>query len=245
MKNKRIKLKNNKKTKKVKIYIFIIIIIMIVASSILLIKKTSKIINDKILKISEVEIDRISKNIIESSVDKTILDKIEKIDFFKIERDKNQNIKMIDLNIRETNGLLSDITKNTNKYLKELEEGKSTIIDINKNIITNTNIVSKKEGIIFEIPMGILTQNSFFNNLGPKIPVRVSFNGNCISKIDTKLESYGINSSMIKVYVSVTAYEKIIMPVMTKTINVNLNLLVATKIINGEIPNYYLGNTNK
>ena len=197
-------------------------------------------INNKILLISEIEVSKISKTVINESVNKTISDNVDISELFHIEKDNAGNIQMIDFNSQVVNEMLDVVNENVKKYFIELENGKSSIVDVRNNLITNTAIVSSKQGIIFEIPIGMLSNNAFLSNVGPKIPVKVSLSGEMESNIKTEIEEYGINNSVLKIIINVTVSEQIILPLVSKKITVDNDVPIAIKMIQGQIPNYYL-----
>ena len=219
---------------------FLITIIFMFISISLLIYLLGRKINDKIFLISEIEVSKISKTVINESVNKTISDNVDISELFHIEKDNSGNIQMIDFDSQVVNEMLDVVNENVKKYFIELENGKSSIVDVKNNLITNTAIVSSKQGIIFEIPIGMVSNNAFLSNVGPKIPVKVSLSGEMESNIKTEIEEYGINNSVLKIIINVTVSEQIILPLVSKKITVDNDVPIAIKMIQGQIPNYYI-----
>ena len=234
---KKLKLKKHKNFTKKKILIITISTIIVMA--LILSLKLGKRINKKILKYSEIEVTKISKIIVNEAVTEEIAKKININDLFIIEKNSNGNIQMIDFDSNVFNDIISSINKNVYKYFKELETGNSSIINTKQNLITNTNIISNKKGIVFEIPMGVMMNNSFLSNLGPKIPVKVSLNGDIDSEIQTSIESYGINNAILKIYIKLRVSEQIILPLISKKIEITSSIPIAIKMVQGLIPDYY------
>lgn len=232
----RLKLKNKKNKR---ISFFIITVLFIAILTILLVFNVGKRVNDYILNFSEVHATKISKILVNEAVNKTVIDYLDLDSLFVVEKNNQGNIQMIDLNSKTVNEILDLININVTNYMKELESGKSSIIDIEQNLITNTNISSQKEGIIFEVPMGIVSGNAFLSNLGPKIPIKISFVGDLESEIKTIIENYGINNALLKIYVNIKVSEQIIMPLSSKKISISNDIPIAIKMIQGEIPSYY------
>ena len=123
--------------------------------------------------------------------------------------------------------------------MKMLEEG-----DIGNLDLPNSNYLSSnqklKRGIIFEIPSGLIFNNAFFNNLGPKIPVRLNLVGDVISEVRTNVTNYGINNALIEIKINLKLTEQVILPIATNKIEIDLSVPIALKIIQGTVPNYYL-----
>ena len=204
---------------------------------------SNRISND-FYEISCIEATKLSKNIITESINETVLKNIDINSFFSIERDNNGKIQSVDFNTKKTNEIQLLINSNVKKYLKELENGESSIIDVKKNLITN-DYISNKKGIFFDIPLGVVFNNVLLSNVGPKIPVKLSVNGDVISTINTSAEAYGINNTLLKISINIKVNEQIILPKLSKNIIVENNIPLALKMIQGEIPNYYINSFEK
>lgn len=236
---KKIKLKNNKKTKS-KVNIIVCLIIIICILSICLLNYIGKKINKKLMQISKIEITNITKKIIHESINNVIANDFNTNDLFLVYKDSNEKIKYIDINSNYVNKLLDLVNKNVSDSINEFNEGKK----IKKNIITNTNLITKRNGTIFEIPFGFIFSNSIFSNIGPKIPVKVTTIGDLESEITTKLENYGINTALLEVKINIIVTERIILPLTTKDFEITSTIPISSKIIQGEIPNYYIGTSD-
>ena len=74
--------------------------------------------------------------------------------------------------------------------------------------------------------------------------MRFSFIGTVSSNLDTKVTSYGINNALVEINIDVTIMEQITLPHSTKKVPVTLSVNLVTELIQGDIPNYYLGSLN-
>jgi len=234
---RRLRLKKNRYLNKVKL--FIVTILLLVVSIGMLLTWLGNKISSKMLEYTEVEVTKLSKTIVNKAVDDTVIGELNMDNLFYVQKNDNNDIQVIDFDPKIVNIVLNSISDNIIKYFEELENGESSAIDIKKNIITNDNIVSDKKGIVFEIPIGVITNNAFLSNLGPRMPVRVSLNGELESSIKSKVESYGINNAMITVSVNIRVSEKILLPISSKKITIENDIPIAIKMIQGNIPNYY------
>ena len=90
----------------------------------------------------------------------------------------------------------------------------------------------------------MVSNYTFLNNLGPRIPLKVQIGGSVVAGFETKITDYGINNSLIQVFVKCNLTEKVFFPLNVKKINFEYEFLVASKIIQGKIPNYYGGALN-
>ena len=240
---KKLRLKKNNKTTKFKI-LFLTIIFMLIAA-LLVLNILGKKINDKILVFAEAEVSKLSKLIVNKAVSDIVIESMDIERLFIIEKNSNNDIQLIDFDPQSVNKILSDISDTIIEYFEELENGYSSIIDIKNNLITNTDISSQKEGVIFEIPMGVVSNNALISNLGPRVPIRISFNGELESSLKTDIQNYGINNAVITVSVNISVSEQILMPITSKQITISNDIPIAIKIVQGKIPNYYLNGINE
>lgn len=177
--------------------------------------------------------------IVTEAVNNEVFSNIDVDDLFIIEKDDNGNIKSIDFNSIKINKLTNLITNSVEMYLEDLEQGNVERIKNNTSIISDYKYETLKKGIIYEIPSGIVFQNTFLSNLGPKIPVRMNLVGDTVTDVNTELTSYGINNALLEIDVIVTVSLKVILPFNSKTVTISTNIPIAMKLIQGEVPNYY------
>lgn len=96
----------------------------------------------------------------------------------------------------------------------------------------------------YQIPFGIVFRNSFFSNLGPKIPVKLKLVGSVINNIDTKITNYGINNALIEVYVNIQVNIQVVLPFISDKITVQTLMPIAIKLVRGNVPEYYSGSNS-
>ena len=99
------------------------------------------------------------------------------------------------------------------------------------------------KGIIYEIPSGVVFNNAFLSNVGPKVPVKIKYSGNVGLDVKTRVEKYGINSALVEVYIYVEVTQRTILPFQSKDIKLTSEIPVVMKVIKGNAP-YYLSGTN-
>ena len=90
-------------------------------------------------------------------------------------------------------------------------------------------------GVIYDIPILI--------GIGPKIPFKIDIIGNTNNNVYTNIKAYGINNSIIEVILNINMNIQIILPFTSKEININKDIPLDTKIIEGKVPTYYGGIT--
>lgn len=239
LKKKLILFKNNNKAKNRTKDFIILTIIGLMLAIIFVFKFIDKKVSPVLLNYAELEARKVASVVINSAINKEVSKSINLDDLFIISKDSNGEINTIDFNPIEVNQILANTTEIIQNNLKNLEDGNIEDLDL-----PNSNYLSSEEdlkrGIIFEIPSGLMFDNSFFNNLGPKIPVRLNLVGDIISEITTNVSNYGINNALIEVRINLKLTEQVILPITSNRIEIEVSVPLALKIIQGTVPNYYL-----
>lgn len=231
---KKIKLRSHKKMKlSTKISTIIVIVIICVY---LLLDYSGKKILPVIMKQAETDCKKMAIVIIKNSINDEVLSSLQE-DMYDVIQNNAGEIQTVDFNPIIVNKFLTEMTNIVSDNLKKLEKGK--IDDISFINTDEYDIKNLKNGVISEVPMGIITNNVLLSNIGPKIPVKLSLIGNVISSVETNISNYGINSALIEVYARVEVTEQVIIPFQTKNIKIVNNIPVAIKVINGNVPEYY------
>lgn len=185
-----------------------------------------------------VEAKRFASNIVNSAVNDIISENIDD-DLFDIKKNSKNEIEMLDYNTKKVNQLLGKITTEIQKRLINLEDGYLETLKISENFKMG-KFTKIRNGVLCEIPMGSLRGNSMFINLGPTIPIKMSFLGQVQTNLNTKVTSYGINNLVLEITVHVQIEEQVTMPAMSKSSIIQVEAPLTIKIIQGVVPNYYL-----
>lgn len=228
---KKMRLKRNlliKLTKKDTILIVTFLVLLIVSL-------TFKYINTKIVlpleTYAENEVKKISSLIISDAVESISFSEEETMSFFNTLTNKNDEVISVDFNTAKINKSLVKLNKAVYKDLKSFENGRYKLED--------TEI--ETEDLIYKIPLGYITGNYTLSNIGPKVPLKAKVIGSVVSNIKTEVSSYGINNSLLKVYIDVTVNMRFMLPLISKDVLVNNSIPLVVKIIQGKIPNVYGG----
>ena len=235
----------NKYKKRKNINKIIILIICLFLSIIFTFKFINKKVSPILFNYAESYVKKISNLIINKAISKQVAEDLNIDDLFIITKDDSGQIKTIDFNPILVNKTLTLITNNIQLNLKYLEEGKIDLIELPDNVDIDFNEDKISKGIIYEIPTGVIFNNSLLSNLGPKVPVKLSIIGDIVSTINTKVTNYGINNAIIEVSVLVEVEELVILPITAKKIKVETSIPVAIKLIQGTVPNYYFNGIDK
>lgn len=204
-------LKSQNKKKKTKIFILLLITILII----LIINKLANRISQILLIYAEQETKQIISNVINKSLTLDTFDRFNQKELYNIEKNKNNEIEMIDYNSITVNLFLDEITNIVEKDLKTIEE--ETIY----------------------LPLGVVTDNILLQNSGPKIPIKIKRIGYISTNIKTDLKEYGVNSSIIYTSLEIEINIKILLPIVSKDIIIQNEIPISYRIMNNNISNYY------
>ena len=231
---KKIILKKRKK-KKLKITnLILLIIILLILITHKTINYVNKNISPKLKNYAELELKKISSIIITESINIDDLEKLNVNEICIITKNEKNEILTVDINTVILNKIIRNATTNIQEKLKKLELG---IIDENNR--------KNKNGVVLEIPSGEIYNNFLFNNLVPKIPVKIKILGDMKTKINSNIKNYGINNALIEISLDITVTEKVILPISTSEINVTQTIPITIKLVTGTVPNYYSNGINK
>lgn len=94
----------------------------------------------------------------------------------------------------------------------------------------------------FGVPLGALSGSQFLATLGPRIPVLMVPIGSVVIDIRQEFRAEGINQTRHRVWLHVEARVRVILPAVSREINVSSNLPVTDTVVLGRVPTYYGGN---
>lgn len=239
------KIKNKKKTKNLILNKFMVILILVLIFTFWIIHLFNKKATPILLNYAELETTKIATIIINRAVSKQIASEISLDELIITHKNSDNEIQSVDFNPYLVNKVLNSVTNTIQLNLKWLEEGKVDMIELPESVTIDYDEDKFKKGIIYEIPVGAITKNSFLSNLGPKIPVKLNLIGSVECGINTKVKDYGINNVVLEVSVNAKVSEQVALPFTSKIINISTDIPVAMKIIEGKVPNYYSNGISK
>lgn len=141
-------------------------------------------------------------------------------DLVTIEEDANGSISLISVNTITVNQLARRFYQVAQEYLDEMGEN----------------------GI--DIALGTFTGIPFLVGIGPKINIKLVSIGIMTASFTSSFESAGINQTKHTLTINIYASVSLILPAYTSTVDSTTEFLVAESIINGEVPEVYLGSNN-
>ena len=165
-----------------------------------------------VLSIAEITMKSEAVKVINEESVKVYSDDFKYDDVIKIEKDTEGNITMIRSDTVKQNYLASQVVLNCNKRLSELGE------------------------LGTKIPIGYITNNLFFYQMGPDITVKMKQVGNINTSYESLFESAGINQTRHKIYLNVSAKIRVIVPLNSKDVDISCQIPISETIIVGKIP---------
>lgn len=150
---------------------------------------------------------------------------------YVINKDSNNEIKMITYNSFEVTKLINQVTTNIENMISDIENGKMDYYG---------NTLNKENGVIAEIPFGVIFGNSLLANVGPKIKLRLNLLGDIISNIETEIKPYGINNAYVEVRIHLTVTARIVLPFVSEKVVISNVIPLSMNIVQGNIPEAYI-----
>lgn len=236
------KLKLKRKKKKSILTIITLIFILVLIASFLLINFFSKKASPILFSYAESETRKLTTLIINKAVTKQIASNMDVEELFEIVKNNDNDIQLITYNSINVTKMLNAITSLVQLNLKAIEEGNIDLMELPDDTLSSYDEDKLRQGIIYEIPMGVITSSAFLANVGPKIPVKLNLIGDVVTGVESKVSEYGINNAMLEVGIKVEVTSKINLPFISEDVCVSTTVPIVMKIIQGNIPNMYLDN---
>ena len=217
----------------------ILLLTLIIIGIFFAVRFVGKRISQPLLNYSKIEAEKLTTIVASNSISKEVTDSLNMDELFVMTKNDDGKILTIDFNPITVNKLLSSITSSVQYNLKKIEEGDIDNLKIDKNVLLNYDKNNLTKGIFYYVPIGIALNNSLLTNIGPRIPVKFTLIGNVITNIDSKVKSYGLNNALVEVSVIMKLTEKIILPITSDSVQVEVQIPLGIKLVQGAVPNYY------
>lgn len=224
--------------------IFIATLLLCVIITIIVLKIISIRVSPILMNYAELETKKLSSIVINRAVNKQLANGMNIDEMFNIIKNDNGEIATIDFNPAIVNKVLNTTTNVVLINLKAIEEGNIDFVEL-PDILISYDKDKLKNGIIYEIPLGTITNSGFLSNLGPKIPIKLNIIGSVESNVKTNIKEYGINNALVEIYIRISVTEQINVPFISKRVTVTSDIPVALKVIQGSVPKYYGGTLSK
>lgn len=176
----------------------------------------SFMVNPVIMDTVEIKSKALATKAINSSVADVVMSSIVYDDLVTIISDEFGNISMIQANSLEINNLNKDLAQTCEKKISEYGVKGVTI------------------------PIGTFTGIPLLVGRGPSISVKMTPIGSVICKFNSHFETAGINQTVHKIYVNIVASVSVVLPLSTRKINAEQQVLISESVIVGQVPEVYL-----
>ena len=206
--------------------LLITFILLIILTFIILVFLSNKVM-PFYMNYSEAEMKRVVTTVINKSVTEEVTNQLE-VDSLFILKKESENTIIVDFDPVIVNRVMSKIS------------------DV---VYNNLKLISKKDKLTLEkynldesyfyIPSGIIFNTTMLNNIGPRIPINLEIISSVNPNLKTEVTEYGINNSLIEVYINVIVDVKMILPMYANTMQIVVVVPLAVKLIQGEVPKYY------
>jgi sporulation protein YunB len=215
--------------------IFLVLGFIIAFLTMMFLNIFNKKITPNLLTIANDSINKLNESILMQYKVSNLYKSLDLNNIIIIDKNKNDEIISVDFNLDNVYEALSIIANylhdsiNDNKKISEILNYYDKELNINDN------------NIVLTIPMGSASNNIYFANLGPRIPVKIEYVNYLTANIRLKLENYGINTILVSIYIDCDISNKYIIPTISEEINNSYSILISSKLIEGVVPNYYGG----
>jgi len=229
---RRFKSYKNKKLNTMNKLLFIVFFCIIFSSIILFNIYSEKLTNKSSILIDE-KLDKILYQFFSDLITDDVINGESVNNLLEINQNSNGDILSVDYNLEKTYKILTDTSKILKDSLINLENGKMDVLIYDKYLENNKN------GLVMNIPLFLGSENIFLNNLGPKIPVIINFNGALLTNIKTKVTNYGFNNALLEIYITVELDKLIITPVVKDEEKFYYDILIGALVVHGSVPEFY------
>lgn len=88
------------------------------------------------------------------------------------------------------------------------------------------------------VPFGIVTNNPFLYNFGPKIVLSYDLITSLLFNVEVSIKNYGLNNVIVETYLTIKIEQTILKPVVNKVTTYNNKFLLSTDIVYGKVSDY-------
>lgn len=143
-------------------------------------------------------------------------------------------------NLAVINEYKDRLSKKIQEYFSYIENGDyskypSFVQQYNRNKYQNV-----RKGYLCEVSFNSIMNSVLFSNVGPTIPIKITFVGTTNVNIDIKTKEYGINNAIIEMDAIIDVVNEISLPITTKKIKVKIKEPITMDIVKGVVPDYYV-----
>lgn len=180
----------------------------------------------------DIEVERITSHVVNQSI-KDI--NISSSDYMYLNDDSNYSY-----NFSVLNEYKDRLSKRIQEYFSYIENGDYSKYPSYVQQYDTQKYKNVKKGYLCEISFNSIMNSVLFSNVGPTIPVKITFIGTTNVNIDIKTKEYGINNVIVETYAIIDIVNEISLPITTKKVTVKVKEPITVDIVKGVVPNYYV-----
>lgn len=192
------------------------------------------------LNIATMQTTKFSTLVINKAISKQLSTDLDQNSLMSVDKLESGTITGVQFNTLLLNSLMTNTVSNVHKNLKSIEEGKVDSVEFSDLGVTVPEELLK-QGIIYEIPFGMMFNNVLLSSLGPKLPISFRLVGDVTSSARADVTQYGINNALIQLVIKITVRMQVIVPLASSVSTIQTDIPVAIRAINGEVPLYFQG----
>ena len=166
-----------------------------------------------VMKVAEEKLKREATDIINETALEIYSKDFSYEDIMIVEKDTEGNITMLRADTVKLNYLASKMALACNEKIGELNN------------------------LGLEVPLGYMSENLIFHNLGPNIGIKMSQIGSITKDYESIFESAGINQTRHKIYLNIHLKLNVIIPLRSQEVEIVSQIPISETIIVGKIPN--------
>lgn len=194
----------------------------------------NRVIEPTLINIAETNTRQVAEHAIQDAVSKIITEDLDMNELIIIRDDKANESKSYSFNSQLFNRLISDASLHIQKYLNgDIEKELKDMDEV--NVYKNPN----GKGLMYHIPLGLVTDNALLANLGPKVPISFEMIGSVNSDIETKYHEMGINNAYLEIYMHIEVKMNVIVPSFKKNMVIKNSVKIGDLFIEGDVPQFY------
>ena len=216
-----------------KIVLFTIIFVLLF--TIFLLSKFVNHLDHSLVQISTNEITRVTYEFITEKLDRHVFTGTNLEDILIIQKNNQDEILYVDFDLDQAYLILDQVSTILNESFKDLESGNVSVAYL------DSDLSHELGSMVLSIPIGNTFQNMYFCNFGPRVPVRISFIGAVLANLKTKVTDYGLNNALVELFVYIEFKTQIMSPFEIEEVTLQYDAVIASMMIEGEVPNFYGG----
>lgn len=145
-----------------------------------------------------------------------------------IEKDETGKIKVINYNTEKLNQILYDASQAAQNALHAASMGEND---------PYTGVAYYDRGIIYSIPLGMLTGFALLARVGPSINIHMKTVNSVMGQIEIKNSAYGLNNTMVQINLKLSVEMMVVNPFLLQSLNIDVSIPLVIQMVQGEIPN--------